>query len=78
MSDDALFPLELVQPENHDAGPRLVRPGAVHVPGWLTLEQQRWIVGRFGEWTQGHLPLMAENQPARHQKSVRTDCLGSH
>lgn len=78
MSDDALFPLELVQPENHDAGPRLVRPGAVHVPGWLTLEQQRWIVGRFGEWTQGPVPLRAATLPGGHQMSVRTVCLGWH
>lgn len=78
MSEDALFPRELVQPETHDAGPRLVAPGAVHVPGWLTLEQQRWIVARFGEWTQGPVPLRAATLPGGHQMSVRTVCLGWH
>ncbi|MFJ6537394.1 alpha-ketoglutarate-dependent dioxygenase AlkB family protein [Paenarthrobacter sp. NPDC091711] len=78
MSEDALFPLELVQPENHDAGPRLIAPGAVHVPGWLTLEQQQWIVNRFGEWTHGPVPLRAATLPGGHQMSVRTVCLGWH
>lgn len=78
MSDDALFPLELLQPEGHDAGPRLIAPGAVHVPGWLTLEQQRWIVERFGEWIQGPVPLRAATLPGGHQMSVRTVCLGWH
>ena len=78
MNDDALFPLELVQAEAHDAGPRLIAPGAVHVPGWLTAEQQRWIVGRFGEWTQGPVPLRAATLPGGRKMSVRTVCLGWH
>ncbi|MFJ4028778.1 alpha-ketoglutarate-dependent dioxygenase AlkB family protein [Paenarthrobacter sp. NPDC089989] len=78
MSDDALFPVELVQPDTHDAGPRLIAPGAVHVPGWLSLEQQRWIVDRFGEWTRGPVPLRAATLPGGHQMSVRTVCLGWH
>lgn len=78
MSEDALFPVELVQPDTHDAGPRLIAPGAVHVPGWLTPEQQRWIVDRFGEWTHGPVPLRAATLPGGHQMSVRTVCLGWH
>lgn len=78
MSDDALFPLELVQPDTHDAGPRIVAPGAVHVPGWLSPGQQRWIVERFGEWTRGPVPLRAATLPGGHQMSVRTVCLGWH
>ncbi|MFI2564726.1 alpha-ketoglutarate-dependent dioxygenase AlkB family protein [Paenarthrobacter sp. NPDC018779] len=78
MSDDALFPVELVQPDTHDAGPRLIAPGAVHVPGWLSMEQQRWIVDRFGEWTRGPVPLRAATLPGGHQMSVRTVCLGWH
>ena len=35
---------------------REVAPGAVHVPGWLTLEQQAWIVDRFREWAAGPVP----------------------
>ncbi|MEV7607469.1 alpha-ketoglutarate-dependent dioxygenase AlkB [Paenarthrobacter sp. NPDC089322] len=78
MSDDALFPLELVQAEALRAGPRLVAPGAVHVPHWLSLEQQRWIVERFVEWTHGPVPLRAATLPGGHQMSVRTVCLGWH
>ena len=78
MSEDALFPVELVQPDTHDAGPRLIAPGAVHLPGWLTPEQQRWIVDRFGEWTHGPVPLRAATLPGGHQMSVRTVCLGWH
>lgn len=33
--------------------------GAFHVPGWLTLEQQRWIVTRFHEWVNGPVPIRA-------------------
>ncbi|MFP3580930.1 alpha-ketoglutarate-dependent dioxygenase AlkB [Arthrobacter sp. SIMBA_036] len=78
MSEDGLFGLELVQPAADDAGPRLVGPGAVHVPGWLTPVQQRWIVERFGEWTRGPVPLRAATLPGGHQMSVRTVCLGWH
>ncbi|WP_347109064.1 alpha-ketoglutarate-dependent dioxygenase AlkB [Paenarthrobacter sp. S56] len=78
MSEDALFPAELVAPVQDDAGPRLVAPGAVHVPGWLTMEQQRWIVARFAEWTQGPVPLRAATLPGGHRMSVQTVCLGWH
>ncbi|KII26708.1 DNA repair protein, partial [Arthrobacter sp. AK-YN10] len=78
MTEDALFPVELVQPQGNHSGPRLVAPGAVHVPGWLTDEQQRWIVARFGEWTQGPVPLRAATLPGGHQMSVKTVCLGWH
>lgn len=78
MSEDALFPLALIQPDTHDAAARALAPGAVHVPGWLSLEQQRWIVRRFGEWTHGPVPLRAATLPGGHQMSVRTVCLGWH
>lgn len=78
MTEDALFPVELVQPQGSHSGPRLVAPGAVHVPGWLTDEQQRWIVARFGEWTQGPVPLRAATLPGGQQMSVKTVCLGWH
>lgn len=51
--------------------------GAHHVPGWLTLEQQRWIVARFHEWTAGPVPLRAAKIRG-HEMSVRTVCLGWH
>ena len=52
-------------------------PGAVHVPGWATLQQQRWIVDRFHEWADGPVPLRAATVRG-HQMSVRTVCLGWH
>jgi DNA oxidative demethylase len=73
---EPLFPLEL--PDAPDAGPREIAPGAVHVPGWLSLEQQQWIVARFEEWTQGPVPLRAAVLPGGHPMSVRTVCLGWH
>lgn len=78
MSEDALFPRELVEPNTHDAGPRLIAPGAVHVPGWLNPVQQRWIIDRYVEWTHGPVPLRAATLPGGHQMSVRTVCLGWH
>lgn len=51
--------------------------GAHHVPAWLTLDQQRWIVERFHEWTRGPVPLRAASIRG-HEMSVRTVCLGWH
>ena len=60
------------------ARPAVALPdGAHHVPGFLTLEQQRWIVARFHEWTAGPVPLRAARIGA-HEMSVRTVCLGWH
>lgn len=52
-------------------------PGAHYVPGWLDLEQQRWIVARFHEWAAGPVPLRAAKIRG-HEMSVRTVCLGWH
>lgn len=51
--------------------------GAHHVPGWLTMEQQRWIVARFHEWIQGPVPLHSPKIRG-HDMSVQTVCLGWH
>lgn len=51
--------------------------GAYHVPRWLSLEQQRWLVDRFREWTAGPVPLRAAKVRG-HEMSVRTVCLGWH
>lgn len=69
---DGLFDAALVGP----SAPALPN-GAHHVPGFLTLEQQRWIVARFHEWTAGPVPLRAARIGA-HEMSVRTVCLGWH
>ncbi len=51
--------------------------GAHHVPGYLTLEQQRWLVERFHEWGQGPVP---PRYPliGGHPMSVQSVCLGWH
>lgn len=69
---NTLFGDDLLGP----TGPQLPA-GAHHVPGWLTLEQQRWIVDRFHEWTQGPVPLRSAKIRG-HEMSVRTVCLGWH
>lgn len=56
---------------------RELAPGATWVPGWLTLEQQRWIVARFHEWASGPVPIRAARVRG-HEMSVRTVCLGWH
>jgi DNA oxidative demethylase len=70
---DTLFTLPQDVPH-----PREVAPGAVHIPGWLDLEQQRWIANRFRDWTQGPVPLRAAVLPGGHPMTVRTVCLGWH
>lgn len=69
---DALFGDELLERPRPE-----LPPGAHHVPGWLTLEQQRWIVARFHEWTNGPVPIRAAKVRG-HEMSVRTVCLGWH
>ncbi|WP_051147332.1 alpha-ketoglutarate-dependent dioxygenase AlkB [Glaciibacter superstes] len=56
---------------------RELAPGAVHLPDWLTLEQQRWIVGQFHNWVAGPVPIRAAKVRG-HEMSVRTVCLGWH
>ncbi|MFD9701563.1 alpha-ketoglutarate-dependent dioxygenase AlkB family protein [Lentzea sp. NPDC059081] len=52
--------------------------GAVHLPGWLTFEQQQRLVTAFHEWADGPVPLRAAVLPRGQQMSVRTVCLGWH
>src|ERR1700684_3945985 len=56
---------------------REVAPGATHVPGWLTLAQQRWVMRQFHAWVDGPVPLHAPKVRG-HEMSVRTVCLGWH
>jgi len=73
---EPLFPPELLSLP--DACPQGIAEGAVHVPGWLSTEQQRWIAARFGEWAAGPVPPRAAVLPGGHPMSVRTVCLGWH
>jgi alkylated DNA repair protein (DNA oxidative demethylase) len=56
---------------------RELSPGAVHIPGFLTVEQQAWIVRQYLSWRHGpvpaHHPLIGQ-----HPMSVQSLCLGWH
>ncbi|WP_285622952.1 alpha-ketoglutarate-dependent dioxygenase AlkB [Kineosporia sp. NBRC 101677] len=56
---------------------REVAPGAYWVPGWLTPDQQAWIVARFREWGAGPVPPRGAVVNG-HEMSVKTVCLGWH
>ncbi|WP_129360981.1 MULTISPECIES: alpha-ketoglutarate-dependent dioxygenase AlkB [Micrococcaceae] len=57
--------------------PREIVAGVVHVPGWLSAYQQRWIAGQWEQWGRGpippHSPLING-----HPMSVRLTTLGWH
>jgi alkylated DNA repair protein (DNA oxidative demethylase) len=67
-----LFTLDIEPDECREPG-----PGAVLVPGWLTLEHQAWIVRQFHAWARGPVPIRAA-KVRDHEMSVRTVCLGWH
>lgn len=58
--------------------PRVVAPGAVHVPGWLDVARQRELVDACRCWARGPVPMRAARLPSGHRMSVRTVCLGWH
>ncbi len=57
---------------------REIAPGAVHVPGWLTLEEQRRLVRACREWATGPVPIRHTVLPRGGVMSVRTVCVGWH
>jgi alkylated DNA repair protein (DNA oxidative demethylase) len=69
---DSFFPQEFLERPR-----RVVVEGATHVPRWLPLDRQRWIVERFTEWAKGPVPPSAAKVRG-HEMSVRTVCLGWH
>lgn len=56
----------------------VVAPGAVHVPEWLSAEQQRELVVACRGWARGPVPLRHTALPGGGVMSVRTVCLGWH
>ncbi|WP_329118705.1 alpha-ketoglutarate-dependent dioxygenase AlkB family protein [Streptomyces sp. NBC_01465] len=64
----ALFPRERTE----------VAPGAVHVPGWLSVERQRELVAACREWARGPVPMRHTVLPGGGVMSVQTVCLGWH
>ncbi|TYB47286.1 alpha-ketoglutarate-dependent dioxygenase AlkB [Nonomuraea sp. PA05] len=57
---------------------REIAPGAVHVPGWLTLDEQRHLVEACREWARGPVPIRHTVLPSGGVMSVQTVCLGWH
>jgi DNA oxidative demethylase len=57
---------------------RLLAPGAVHVPDWLDLGQQRRLVRACREWAAQGPGIRAAALPNGARMSVRTVCLGWH
>ncbi|GAA2205957.1 alpha-ketoglutarate-dependent dioxygenase AlkB [Nonomuraea monospora] len=57
---------------------REITPGAVHVPGWLTLDEQRRLVEACRGWARGPVPIRHTVLPSGGVMSVQTVCLGWH
>lgn len=60
------------------APPSRPAPGAVHLPGWLGLAEQRRLVAACRRWSSGPVPLRHTRLPRGGVMSVRTVCLGWH
>lgn len=57
---------------------REIADGAVHVPGWLDVAEQRRLVEACREWARGPAGMRATVLPSGGVMSVRTVCLGWH
>ncbi|MER6942854.1 alpha-ketoglutarate-dependent dioxygenase AlkB [Nonomuraea sp. NPDC000554] len=57
---------------------REIAPGAVHVPGWLTLDEQRHLVTACRAWATGPVPIRHTVLPRGGVMSVQTVCVGWH
>jgi len=55
-----------------------VAPGAVHVPGWLTVQEQARLVLACREWARPPAGLRHTAMPSGGRMSVQTVCLGWH
>ncbi|MEU3741509.1 MULTISPECIES: alpha-ketoglutarate-dependent dioxygenase AlkB [unclassified Streptomyces] len=55
-----------------------IAPGAVHVPEWLTLDQQRELVTACRAWATGPVPIRHTELPRGGVMSVQTVCVGWH
>ncbi|ADI04003.1 alkylated DNA repair protein [Streptomyces bingchenggensis BCW-1] len=50
----------------------------MHVPDWLTLQQQRELVAACRAWAQGPVPIRRTRLPSGGVMSVQTVCVGWH
>lgn len=55
-----------------------IAPGAVRVPGWLTLAEQRELVAACRVWARPPAGIRATRMPTGGVMSVQTVCLGWH
>ncbi len=55
-----------------------IAPGAVHVPGWMTVSGQRRLVENCREWTRGPVPMRHPKVGRGGQMSVKMVSLGWH
>jgi alkylated DNA repair protein (DNA oxidative demethylase) len=55
-----------------------IAPGAVHVPGWLSLGRQRELVAACRAWARGPVPIRHTVLPNGGVMSVQTVCVGWH
>jgi alkylated DNA repair protein (DNA oxidative demethylase) len=55
-----------------------IAPGAVHVPGWLSVAQQQKLVLDCRRWGEGPAPMRHTKLPNGGTMSVQTVCLGWH
>ena len=57
---------------------REIAPGAIHLPDWLDLDQQRRLVGAWREWAtdESRIPMGHTRLPSGATMSVQTVCLG--
>jgi len=55
-----------------------VAPGAVHVPDWLSVDQQCHLVEQWREWARPPAPAHRTRLPRGGVMSVETVCLGWH
>jgi alkylated DNA repair protein (DNA oxidative demethylase) len=55
-----------------------IAPGAVHIPGWLSHDQQRELVAACREWACPPAGMRATRLPSGGVMSVQTVCLGWH
>jgi DNA oxidative demethylase len=57
---------------------REIAPGAVHVPDWLTVAEQRELVAACRDWARPPAPLHRPRLPSGATMSVQMVCLGWH
>jgi alkylated DNA repair protein (DNA oxidative demethylase) len=57
---------------------RTLAEGAVHIPDWLTIDEQRHLVDACRQWAKPPAPMRATRLPNGGVMSVRSVCLGWH